>query len=153
MVSDLKTSAHKGCKIAAQKKFFFPANFAFLAGFFWYRRCYYPRRSRDSLSPVCGIFDISLSYKTPNCIAYFLFISENPFSSDLGSPTEYTFPQFSSCSEASLTSHSESQFNMDDTEWLPSVLGQFQAVYLKPTGFKLVVHANTFSFLITFLLL
>ena len=30
-------------------------NFALLAGFFWYR-CYYPHRSRDSLSLVCGIF-------------------------------------------------------------------------------------------------
>ena len=114
MVSDLKTFAHKGCKIAAAKKVFltdfficslrlnvflpplpevqcpnfldlrnpwgkvmersgwklllikgvksprkkklvFSANFALLAGFFWYW-CYYPHRSRDALSPVCGIF-------------------------------------------------------------------------------------------------
>ena len=35
MVSDLKTFAHKGGKIAAQKKFvLFLANFALLAGFF-----------------------------------------------------------------------------------------------------------------------
>ena len=34
MVSDLKTFAYKGCKIAAQKKSFFSANFALLAGFF-----------------------------------------------------------------------------------------------------------------------
>ena len=26
-----------------------------LAGFFWYR-CYYPHRSRDALSPICGLF-------------------------------------------------------------------------------------------------
>ena len=32
MVSDLKTFAHKGCKIAAQKKVSFSANFALLAG-------------------------------------------------------------------------------------------------------------------------
>ena len=55
MVSDLNTFSHKGCKIAAQKKFVFSANFALLAGFFWYR-CYYQHRSRDALSPVCGIF-------------------------------------------------------------------------------------------------
>ena len=54
-VSDLKTCAHKGCKIAAQKKKSFSANFALLVGFFWYW-CYYPHRSRDALSPVCGIF-------------------------------------------------------------------------------------------------
>ena len=34
MVSDLKTFAHKGCKIAVQKKLVFAANFALLAGFF-----------------------------------------------------------------------------------------------------------------------
>ena len=34
MVSDLKTFAYKGCKIAAQKKVSFLANFALLAGFF-----------------------------------------------------------------------------------------------------------------------
>ena len=34
MVSDLKTFAHKVCKIAAQKKVCFSANFALLAGFF-----------------------------------------------------------------------------------------------------------------------
>ena len=55
MVSDLNTFAHKGCKIAAQQKVSFSANFALLAGFFWYW-WYYPYRSRDSLSPVCGIF-------------------------------------------------------------------------------------------------
>ena len=36
MVSDLKTFAHKGCKIAAQKKVSFSANFALLAGFVLY---------------------------------------------------------------------------------------------------------------------
>ena len=55
MVSDLKTFARKGCKIAAKKKFVFSANFAVLAGFFWYQ-CYYLHRSRDSLYPVWGIF-------------------------------------------------------------------------------------------------
>ena len=34
MVSDCKTFAHKGCKIAAQKITFFSANFALIAGFF-----------------------------------------------------------------------------------------------------------------------
>ena len=34
MVSHLKTFAHKGCKIATQKKISFLANFALLAGFF-----------------------------------------------------------------------------------------------------------------------
>ena len=34
MVSDLNTFAHEGCKIAAQKKISFSANFALLAGFF-----------------------------------------------------------------------------------------------------------------------
>ena len=37
------------------KKFCILANFALLAGFFWYW-CYYPHRSRDALSPVCEIF-------------------------------------------------------------------------------------------------
>ena len=46
--------SQKGCKIAAQKKCFL-ANFALLAGFFWYW-CYYPLRSSDALFPVCGIF-------------------------------------------------------------------------------------------------
>ena len=36
MVSDGKTFAHKGCKIAAHQKFVFLANFALLPGFFWY---------------------------------------------------------------------------------------------------------------------
>ena len=56
MVSDLQTFAHKGFKISALKKFLFGQ---FLPKYqnFWYR-CYYPHRSRDSLSPVCGIFDI-----------------------------------------------------------------------------------------------
>ena len=49
-----KTFAYKECKIAPQKSLFFSAHFALLAGFFWYR-CYYPHRSRDALSPVCGI--------------------------------------------------------------------------------------------------
>ena len=35
MVSDLKTFAYNGCKIAAQKKLVFSANFALLAGFFF----------------------------------------------------------------------------------------------------------------------
>ena len=56
MVSDCKTFAHEGCTIAAQKKLVFSANLALLAGFFWYR-CYYLHRSRDALSPICGIFD------------------------------------------------------------------------------------------------
>ena len=34
MVSDLKTFAQKGCKIAAPKKVSFSANFSLLAGFF-----------------------------------------------------------------------------------------------------------------------
>ena len=34
MISDCKTFAHKGCKIATQKKKCFSANFALLAGFF-----------------------------------------------------------------------------------------------------------------------
>ena len=34
VVSDLKTLAYKGCKIAAQKKYGFSANFALLAWFF-----------------------------------------------------------------------------------------------------------------------
>ena len=65
VVSDLKTFACKGYKIAAPKQFFFffffllSANFALLAGFFWYQ-CYYSHRSRDALSPVCGIFLFSL---------------------------------------------------------------------------------------------
>ena len=113
VVSDLKTFAHKGCKIAAakkvffliffsfgflftlckcisaptsrspiskknrysgflgksngkkwsqiwkgaklpRKKVFFLANFASLAGLFWYW-CYYPHRSRDAKSPVWAI--------------------------------------------------------------------------------------------------
>ena len=76
MVSHLKTFINKGCKIAA-KNFFFGkilpsslpplpgqtlppslppwANFALLSRIFWYC-CYYPYPSRDSLSPICGIF-------------------------------------------------------------------------------------------------
>ena len=42
-------------KIAKQKKISFLANFAILAGFFWYC-CYYLHRLRDALSPVCEIF-------------------------------------------------------------------------------------------------
>ena len=49
-----KTFAFKWCKITAQKGIF-SANFALIAGFFWYR-CYYPHRLRDALTPVCGIF-------------------------------------------------------------------------------------------------
>ena len=45
-----KTFAHRGCKVACVRR-----NFAFLAGFFLYR-CYSPHWSRESLSPVCGIF-------------------------------------------------------------------------------------------------
>ena len=37
------------------QKVSFSANFALLAGFFWYL-CYYPHRSRYALSPVCVIF-------------------------------------------------------------------------------------------------
>ena len=55
MVSDLKTFADKGCKIAAQQNFCFSANFAFIAGFFWYW-CYYSHWLRDALSPICKIF-------------------------------------------------------------------------------------------------
>ena len=55
MVSDLKTFSHKACKIATQKKKKKSANFALVAGFFWYQ-CYDPHRSRDSLSPKYGIF-------------------------------------------------------------------------------------------------
>ena len=72
MVSDLKTFAHKGCKIATQKKVCFSANFALLAGFYWYR-CYYPHWSRDALSPVCGSF-------------FFCFISLTIFFSGLWGP-------------------------------------------------------------------
>ena len=52
----------KVVKSPRKKKFFFLANFALLAGFFWYR-CYYPHRSRDSLSPVCGIFQEYIAFK------------------------------------------------------------------------------------------
>ena len=52
-----KILAYKGCKITAQKKFFF-VNFALLAGFFWYW-CYYLHWSRGSLSSVCEIFKAS----------------------------------------------------------------------------------------------
>ena len=45
----------KGKKSPRKKKVRFSTNFALLAGFFWYR-CYYLHLSRDSLSPVCGIF-------------------------------------------------------------------------------------------------
>ena len=45
----------KGEKSPRKKKVSFLVNFALLAGFFWYR-CYYPHRLRDSVSPVCGIF-------------------------------------------------------------------------------------------------
>ena len=55
MVSDLRTFAYKRCEIAAIFFFFSSANFALLTGFFWYR-CYYLHRSRDSLSPICRIF-------------------------------------------------------------------------------------------------
>ena len=36
VVSDLKTFTNKGCKIAAQKKVGFGANFALLSRIFWY---------------------------------------------------------------------------------------------------------------------
>ena len=55
-VSDLNTFAHKGCKIATLKQNRFLANFALLAGFLY--RGYYPHRSRDALSHVCGIFHL-----------------------------------------------------------------------------------------------
>ena len=29
-----------------------------------WHRCYYPQRSRDALSPVCGIFDLKISTRT-----------------------------------------------------------------------------------------
>ena len=50
----LKTFTNKGCKITAQKCFFFSANFELLSRICWYS-CYYLHVSTDSLSPVCGI--------------------------------------------------------------------------------------------------
>ena len=50
----VRTFAHKGCKIAKQKKFFF-YEVCLTSRVFWYW-CYYPHRSRDALSPVCVIF-------------------------------------------------------------------------------------------------
>ena len=55
LLAVLNINICKGCKIAAQKKFVFLEIFALLAGFCLYQ-CYYSHRSRDSLSPVCGIF-------------------------------------------------------------------------------------------------
>ena len=55
-VSDLKSFAHKRCKIAAQKSKFF-GDFCLPSRIFWYR-CYDPHWSRDSLSSVCRIFFI-----------------------------------------------------------------------------------------------
>ena len=57
VVSDLKFFNNKGCKIAAQ---FFCVCFSrrilpYWPGLFWYL-CYHPDWSRDSLSPVWGIF-------------------------------------------------------------------------------------------------
>ena len=46
----------KGVK-SLRKKVWFLTIFALLAGLSWYR-CYYPRRLRDALSHVCGIFYI-----------------------------------------------------------------------------------------------
>ena len=55
-----------GLKLPRKKKFF-------LLILPWYtllwRRCYYPHRSRDALSPVCGIF---LCKKKKKCNFYFL---------------------------------------------------------------------------------
>ena len=59
MVSNLTTFAHERRKITTQKKISFSVIFALLAGFFWYW-CYYPHRVRDSLSPVCGIFKLTI---------------------------------------------------------------------------------------------
>ena len=53
----------KGVKLP-RKKSFFLANFALISGFFWYW-CYHPHRSRDALSPACGIFK--------NCLRLSLF--------------------------------------------------------------------------------
>ena len=52
----------KGVKSQRNKKLFL-ANFALLAGFFWYR-CYYSHRSRFALSPICGIFWRKLHFIT-----------------------------------------------------------------------------------------
>ena len=74
MVSDLKTFANKGCKIAAQKKVSFSANFALVAGFFW-SWCYYPHWLRDFLSPICGIYFICFSLlRTNQCVANVFFL-------------------------------------------------------------------------------
>ena len=75
MVSDLNNLAHKGCKIATQKKVRFSTNFALLAGFFWYQ-CYYPHRSRDALSPVRGIF---LSWERPYLTDWLIHWLSDPF--------------------------------------------------------------------------
>ena len=54
-----KTFDYKGCKTTAH--FFLSADFALLTGLFWYQ-CYYPHRSRDALSPVCGFFSFFYNY-------------------------------------------------------------------------------------------
>ena len=66
MFSDLKTFAHKGGKIAAQKKFvLFSANFALLAGFFGISATF--RIGREMLClPYAGFFNEAV-FKTKNC--------------------------------------------------------------------------------------
>ena len=54
MLSDLKTFAYKGCKIATPKMVCFLANFALLAEFFSIGGTI--GICRDSLSPIRGIF-------------------------------------------------------------------------------------------------
>ena len=49
------------CVKSPRKKVSYSVNFALLAEFFWYW-CYYPHRSRDALSPVCGIFDQKFNF-------------------------------------------------------------------------------------------
>ena len=74
VVSAFKTFAHKGCKRAAPifLKFYF-MNFALLAGFFCYR-CYYLHRSRDALSPICGISGPILSINQNVCMCICLSV-------------------------------------------------------------------------------
>ena len=50
-----ETFAHKGCKITAQTKVCFFGEFCLTSMIFWCR-WYFFHWSRDSLSPICGIF-------------------------------------------------------------------------------------------------
>ena len=72
MVSDLKTFAHKGCRIAAQKKVSFSANFALLAGFFGIGATIRIGREIQCL-PYAGFFyqwfDFGLIWSLANMVA------------------------------------------------------------------------------------